>query len=101
MSYVFAVVVGSFMGMVAGYTITWVFEIESQFAQIFFGILSGVVFGGLIGSFVGDANATGASRHQFLVAAIFGVGGGIMGATKFKAAEGIIEFITRQISTNM
>jgi hypothetical protein len=93
MSYVFAVLVGTVIGMIAGFTITWVFDFSDVAVQLAFGGISGAIFGGLIGSFVGDANASGASRHQFLVACIFGIAGGMAGGTKLKVVESLMEKI--------
>lgn len=95
MSYVFAVVIGTFIGAIAGWTVTWVFDgtFDTTGSQLIIGAIAGAVFGGLIGSFVGDANATGASRHQFLIACIFGIAGGMAGATKLAIVKIVLEYI--------
>ena len=85
MGYLLPIIFGSISGAAGGFVLIYLFGgfINSPFWQIIGGLIVGAIFGGLIGSVSGDANASGdLGRHRVLIAGIFGAGGGYLGATK-------------------
>ncbi len=86
--YILNALAGFLVGALSGFTMAWAappWVWGNIYAlRILYGLVGGGVLGGLIGSLtLGDPNkAAGATNHGFLVAAIFGVIGGGLGADK-------------------
>jgi hypothetical protein len=89
--------VGFITGAVAAFTMVWAAPDwvygKNYYVRILEGCIGGGILGGLIGSITGgDPNrSTTASNHGFLVAAIFGVIGGYVGADRGAGLFALLE----------